>query len=835
MKNWNKALSLTIALIFIFSAVMPTVAATGRDEAGTLKDMGIIEGYENGDLKLEQTITRAEMCVVLSKLADMQDAAELLMDTPSKFSDVKVSAWYTGYINLASQQGWVSGYPDGNFRPNDNVTNAEALAMILNVLGYGDGELPGSWPMNYMVKAAQLDLLGDLKVLANDDALRGWVFIYAHEALNAELVTWSKDEADFVGQDKILIDALSNGSTGEITIGDAYLMVGSVLDDDDRTVEYMNFNVLEVASKEYAGRKIPYMTGSYDVADSFDIRPYVGVPTDFYLNSDDEIFAVKETTEVLTSPLKEVDSKGYFYLDNDDEDVYQGYYYGVGIINEQLTGLDMEEVTGGTLRYILNDDDYIIFGEVVDYDPADLIYVDGDGLVDEVEFDGDEVTIEFKNNQSDLNLDMEDDYILVMGDAESLKDIEEFDVLTWNREGKDTDYAIYVTRDSVEGEADRYTEDNLRVDGKTYDYAYEVSASYDKGDTFEDKDKIFDATDFSEVDVTLYLNGIGEIYAIMAATEASSDVAFVTDDVESDVDYGTTIYRVDLFLETDEHVTYTFDSDLSPSVGNNVYKGRFVEYTLNDDGEIEAFGYYESFDDDSVSYLNDSDTQDYDRVRGVSGNKFYATDDSVFVIADPDQDGDYDDAELISWTTIQSLGDVEQTNGIILVDEENDITYSVFYNPLAGDAGDYAVYFDRWSVGTDDYVSYINEAGIHEDEFSEDFLDEGPMDIVVEIVKSGSAVYFEEFPGDYAPGTIPEDAYNSDRNSLSVIIFDEEAMDLDVNGDTVVVDLTGDDPVLSSVEELEEDDLVMVYVDDEDLVLDFIVIHDEWPDYKGKK
>jgi hypothetical protein len=827
MKKWSMGVALAMTLVFLVTAVMPAFAITGEEQAQTLKDLGIIEGYEDGELRLEQTITRAEMCVVLSKMAGMQDAAQLLEDDLSDFSDVKVSVWYTGYINLASQNNWVSGYPDGTFKPNNNVTNAEALAMILNVLGFGDGELPGSWPTNYMVKAEELGILGDLTVVAGEAALRGWVFSYAHAALDVELVNWSEDQQSFIGQDETLMDGLAVSSSGTVAIVDAYLMVGSALDDEDRTVQYKNYDFFSVAALQEVA-VLPFVSGYYDVDDGFDIRPYVGIPTDFYLNADDEIIAVKETGEVMVASLVKATGAGYFYLDNDDEDEFRGHSIGIGIVNEQLIDWGLDHVTGGTLRYVLDDEDMIIFAELVDFDPDDENYVDGDGLVDDVDIDGDEVSIAFKNENNDLDLDL-DDNILVFGAASSVQGIQEYDVLTWNEEG--SDIALYVTRDMVEGIADRYSSTYISVGDVNYDFAYEVSASYDDGETFAVKDDSFDAIDLSEEEATLYLNGVGEIYA--AVTDAGSDigVAFVTDELESDEEYGITTYRVELLFLNGQYATAYFEEDLVPGSGN--YDGTFVEYSLNNDGEIDFFQAYVGDSSDDISYLDEEDTRDYERLVADDSDKYYAVNESVFVMADPDEDGSYDDAQLISWTSIQSIGDASDVLGEVFADSQGDITYCVFYEPIVGEAGDYSVYLDKWFVGDDDYVSFINEAGIQEQKYSEDRLCDFTQDTVVKIKASGTTVYFEDFPGPFVEAVIPEDAYNSSRNALTILADGEfeEIYDLDL--DTVVVDLTGDNPIVISVSALEEDDLVVVYYDGLDEVLDFIVVLDGYPVLSG--
>ena len=65
----------------------------------------------------------------------MQDAADLAKDNPTRFSDVKVNEWYTGYINIAANENVIAGYPDGTFRPNDNVTREAYVKMIVEAFG----------------------------------------------------------------------------------------------------------------------------------------------------------------------------------------------------------------------------------------------------------------------------------------------------------------------------------------------------------------------------------------------------------------------------------------------------------------------------------------------------------------------------------------------------------------------------------------------------------------------------------------------------------------------------------------------------------------------------
>lgn len=85
----------------------------------------VITGYPDGTFKPEGNITRAEMCTLLMKSAGV--SAETVA---TKFPDVAERHWASAFVAAASESGVVLGYPDGTFKPRNNITRAEGLAMI---------------------------------------------------------------------------------------------------------------------------------------------------------------------------------------------------------------------------------------------------------------------------------------------------------------------------------------------------------------------------------------------------------------------------------------------------------------------------------------------------------------------------------------------------------------------------------------------------------------------------------------------------------------------------------------------------------------------------------
>lgn len=95
----------------------------------TLSNMGIINGYPDGSFRPNAGITRAEFAkIAVSFFRDY--SRQTLGDL---FSDIS-GQWYTNYINLAAELAIVSGYPDGTFRPANNITRAEAMTIVNNTL-----------------------------------------------------------------------------------------------------------------------------------------------------------------------------------------------------------------------------------------------------------------------------------------------------------------------------------------------------------------------------------------------------------------------------------------------------------------------------------------------------------------------------------------------------------------------------------------------------------------------------------------------------------------------------------------------------------------------------
>ena len=90
---------------------------------------GLINGYPGGHFKPDDKITRAELVTLVNKAFKTKNN-----DTIYNFSDVNSSDWFYAEVMSAKAAGYISGYPDGTFKPNKVITRQEAAALITTLL-----------------------------------------------------------------------------------------------------------------------------------------------------------------------------------------------------------------------------------------------------------------------------------------------------------------------------------------------------------------------------------------------------------------------------------------------------------------------------------------------------------------------------------------------------------------------------------------------------------------------------------------------------------------------------------------------------------------------------
>lgn len=139
MKSKIRSLSL-FALLFFMA---PALAEAGRfldvsdsssyaTSISYLADVGVIQGYPDQTFRPDQPVNRVEFLKLVLESSDI--VADV--GTPTPFPDIDESAWYGKYVRKARDEGWIEGYPDGTFKPQQNINKVEALKIIGEVQGW---------------------------------------------------------------------------------------------------------------------------------------------------------------------------------------------------------------------------------------------------------------------------------------------------------------------------------------------------------------------------------------------------------------------------------------------------------------------------------------------------------------------------------------------------------------------------------------------------------------------------------------------------------------------------------------------------------------------------
>lgn len=150
-----------ITAIFAATDSFPDVSERDRNYAAimTLMENELVQGYPDGSFKPYESVTRAEFATMICRaLGKEKDAETTKYKGRSEFSDVVANDWYTGYINVAKEMGIINGIGNGRFAPNDNVTYAQAIKMVVGALGYTDIRSGEPWYANYMAKGTELGI-----------------------------------------------------------------------------------------------------------------------------------------------------------------------------------------------------------------------------------------------------------------------------------------------------------------------------------------------------------------------------------------------------------------------------------------------------------------------------------------------------------------------------------------------------------------------------------------------------------------------------------------------------------------------------------------------------
>lgn len=224
----RKWLSLILAAALSLGLlVVPAAAATAGDAneaVAVLSGLGVISGYSDGLYHLEDGLTRAQFCK-LAVLAEGHGDQAATSAYRSLFSDVSGSDWAAPYINLAHEEGLMTGKGDGTFGPDEAVTLDQALTVCLRLLGYTQADIGPFWPEDYIAKAQKVGLLEGLSARTGQALDRGQAVLLLYNLLqlpNAQGQTFALTLGSSWVEDAVLLDNDAEAADGSLHTAQVY-------------------------------------------------------------------------------------------------------------------------------------------------------------------------------------------------------------------------------------------------------------------------------------------------------------------------------------------------------------------------------------------------------------------------------------------------------------------------------------------------------------------------------------------------------------------------------------------------------------------------------------
>lgn len=253
----KKIISLTLISVFLlvsFTAV--SAYETKTPMQSLLSSLSIMQGDENGDFCEDDMVTRAEFAKIAVTASKYRNSVSK-HSTVSPFGDVKFTHWGAPYIKIASENGLVSGYPDGSFRPENGVLLEEGVTICLKLLGYEDADFGASWPSGQMSLATDKGLLDGIEKPIGYSLTRGEVMNLIYNTLGTEMKNSQSKAITSFGYN-VLSDTVLIATTNEVS-----------------TV---------------ARNKIVTSAGTYNINESFD-KTSVGLKGDLVINNGSDAVA----------------------------------------------------------------------------------------------------------------------------------------------------------------------------------------------------------------------------------------------------------------------------------------------------------------------------------------------------------------------------------------------------------------------------------------------------------------------------------------------------------------------------------------------------------------
>lgn len=563
----QKILSAILSAASISAAAsIPALAAIPEDVAGTrfeepvqvLSALKIMIGDENGKFRLDDTIIRSEVAKMAVHAIGLEGAADSAKGS-TKFSDVSTEHWANGYINIATQQGLIEGDGDGKFRPNDPISYAEAMAIMVRATGYEiSAKDKGGFPNGHITVGTSNGLSKNVTGASNDPISRGNVAFLTNNALEVNLMeqtgygstvkyevtdkTHLKDTLE-VTKAEGQIEAIEKTSlTGASSLAKNQLKIdGKTYDAAYNMNNLLGYKVTYYAKENKAGNDeiilaMPLKNQNNELVVNADLFSKLTTKNS---NTAVEYYKEENSSKTATAEL----SKDYVLI-------YNGKY------EEQSD--ELLNITDKAGKLTLLDADKDGKYEIV------FVTVYENMVVEEVTASN---KIVDKYSGKTLKLDNVD-YRITKGLEEiEASELQEYDVLSIAASRDGELYDIQVINSKVEGKVTGSDNDGVYIDGKLY----KVAANYTDSITIG-------------MEGTFYLDIENKIAAVDTAARLSSGYAYL---INAYTENGRDTSNFKLFTKEGKTVTVEANDKIKLNDKSGVKAEEAVKSFILENGEID--------------------------------------------------------------------------------------------------------------------------------------------------------------------------------------------------------------------------------------------------------
>ena len=637
----KKFLSLVLALTMAMSLVTISAGAkdftddskiTYKEAVDVVSSLDIVDGYTDGSFNPTNTLTRGAAAKIICNLILGPTTADALSADTAPFKDVPVTNEFAGYIAYCSQQGIISGYADGTFRPAGTLTGYAFMKMLLGALGYSaevEDYTGANWSVAVAKQAVGIGLDdGNDEFVGVKAVTREEACLYAFNTLTADMVEYDTTTTIDINGATVVM----GGSKASVVYNSERKDYRTSSDDRDEVMQFCEkyFTDLELRSDA--------------ATDSF------GRPSNTWYNDNDKIGTyAKEADVVYTADVKSKD----IYADLDLSDAYN---YDV-VVDGQ------ESATDFIVAKRDNQDGYTV-------DPDDKIAdqigdVLGNGSLIEVYKDEQVITVvntyimqvngDYDKDEEELTLATVDD-AKDPGVSDDVLSSDDFDNLDAY---EDEEYVLVTVADGVIksiAKAEQVTatvteyveDDSVTAGGTEYKYAY---GNDNTDGTYELK-----------TDYDLYLDAYGYVIYADGVEDETNYVYVYEFGTSSGLSSTSKVLAYGFFLDgTDDEITINkVDGDkvtgADTEAGGSLYNVQgWYKYRAKDDGKYDLTPVANV---GGGSVASGTEITNYDESVNIryNGGSLKGNASTVFVIREKDGD-------VKVYTGIKNVADITSTTG----------------------------------------------------------------------------------------------------------------------------------------------------------------------------